>query len=69
MENHLHEIFYTKKKKKLCQELYYLNLLKVMKKTYGFVSRNEIGPFNLTLNTIILAYRHEFNGEMRFFFE
>ena len=48
-------------------DVYYLNFLKLMKMTYGSLSRSGIRPFNLTLNTT-LAYRYEYSGATGFFF-
>ena len=41
--------------------VYYLYLLKLMKMTYGSLSRSENRLFNLTMNTT-LAYKYEYNG-------
>ena len=46
--------------------VYYLYLLKLMKMTYGSLSRRENRPFNLTMNTT-LAYKYEYNGGIWFF--
>ena len=47
-------------------DVYYLYFLKLMKMTYGSLSRSGIGPFNLTLNTT-LAYIYEYSGAIGFF--
>ena len=35
-----------------------------MKMTYGFLSRSQLDPFDLALNTI-LAYEYEYSGRIR----
>ena len=42
--------------------VYYLYLFKLMKITYGSLSRNRTKPINLALNTT-LAYGYKHNGE------
>ena len=46
--------------------VYYPYLLKLMKMTCGYLSRSQIGPFNIALNTT-LAYNYEYSGGIGFF--